>query len=65
MTTRECRLKTIVQKYRMGAVRVFDKWTGLQSVGEINREKIDWCLRWMDGCTTCDFSSFSIVFQSY
>ena len=28
---------------------VFDKWRRLQSVGEINGEKIDWCLRWING----------------
>ena len=30
---------------------VFDKWRRLQSMGELNGEKIDWCLRdgWMDG----------------
>ena len=62
MTTRECCLKTIVQKYRMGAVRVFDKWRRLQSVGEINREKIDWCLRWMDGWM--DDLRFFVLFNS-
>ena len=40
---------------------VFEKWRRLQSMGEINGEKIDW---W-DGWTTCDFTSFAIVFQSY